>query len=243
MKTLTTLLAHHPYAICGLLLASFSAIALIGASREHRRSLLLSGVLSAPWALSSVLFVPDYWNPERLWGGPVGVEDLVFSYSTGVLAWALPYWRLPAPIPSLQLSAQGVGRLLLCWLAGSLACTTLLSAGARAMPATLASMLILGTALARMRRDLIGPTLRGALGFAGLYFLVLKSLFMAYPVMPGYWNGAGLLGFWLTGVPVDELLWAASFGAVWPLMMTYCLAPPARAASRHVSRSIAVSAD
>ncbi|MDZ7697880.1 MAG: hypothetical protein U5R49_13465 [Deltaproteobacteria bacterium] len=61
----------------------------LGFMKAHRKPLLLSGLLSAPCSLTTFYFVPEYWRPVRLFDLPIGIEDTLFSFSTGIIAWFL----------------------------------------------------------------------------------------------------------------------------------------------------------
>ncbi len=85
------LLSHYSYACASMALAFMAAAALAGAPKDHRRPMLLSGILSAPLALAAPTFVPVYWNPVRLFPYAVGIEDVVFSFSNGAMLWSLAH--------------------------------------------------------------------------------------------------------------------------------------------------------
>jgi hypothetical protein len=97
------------------------------------------------------------------------------------------------------------------------------------MPSALVSMAMLGSMLLVLRPGLLGVSLRGMVRFALLYAITLKLIFVLAPSFVAQWNREALLGL-VGGMPVEELLWAAAFGAVWPAMMAYAFdtAPPRR---------------
>ena len=67
----------------------------------------------------------------------------------------------------------------------------------------------------RLRWQIIG----GAVTFTVLYGLVLAIMDELYPTFyTDYWNLDALSGFWIGGAPVEEYLFAASFGAFWAPM-------------------------
>ena len=84
-----TLAEKYPYLFCSLLLAALGTLGVAVSPRRLRWHTVLSGLLSVPFAFASVLFVPQYWNPVRVLSAPVGVEDLLFSLSTGAIAWLI----------------------------------------------------------------------------------------------------------------------------------------------------------
>lgn len=67
----------------------------------------------------------------------------------------------------------------------------------------------------RLRWQIIG----GAVTFTVLYGLVLSIMDKLYPTFyTDYWNLDALSGLWIGGAPVEEYLFAASFGAFWAPM-------------------------
>jgi hypothetical protein len=56
---------------------------------HHRTPALVSAALCAPSAGFALLFVPAYWHPKLIVAIPVGVEDVLFSFANGGLAWLM----------------------------------------------------------------------------------------------------------------------------------------------------------
>lgn len=212
---------QYPYfvgSICllALFLAGFALF------KEQRKPMLLSGLFSAPFGFASLMFVPDYWNPERVLVFGAGIEDLVFSFSNGGIVWLLgigPFRRKVA----VDLEARRVlrGYVYVC-LAGTVATAVSWRMGLPPMGATLASVFALGLALLLLRIEHLPIFLSGMVGFALLYGAWISVLALIWPHFLGHWNHENLSGFSLAfGVPIEELAWAIGFGGVWPLFMTF----------------------
>ncbi len=88
------------------------------------------------------------------------------------------------------------------------------------MPGTLVSMTLLGVGLLLVRPGLATISLRGMASFLALYVIVLKVSFVLAPAFLEQWNREAMLGY-VGGMPLNEILWAAAFGAAWPAMMAY----------------------
>ncbi len=192
----------------------------MAAFRPQRRLIFLSALLSTPFCLYEIVFIPEYWSPFQE-DKFIGAADFLFSFSTGGIAWMLAAIGIK---PELALSWKP---LLFCRrYAGGAVLGVLFSLflrlmGLKIMTAVLVSIVIGLLVLAWRFRRLRHFALTGGLGFAVFYFLLLKWMFSVSSGFPMQWNTAGLSGLDLWGVPVEEILWAAGFGAIWPRFMTY----------------------
>lgn len=87
-----------------------------------RRCKLWCSVLTAPFALTEPLFVPEYWNPPSLFDlahrTGFDTESLVFSFVIGGLAVA--GYRALAPAPERSFHHRAYGRARHRWHTGAL---------------------------------------------------------------------------------------------------------------------------
>ncbi len=208
-----------------------SAVALVGlvflalATGNRRKFMLWSAALAAPTGLADVWFAPDYWQPDHLVGPNFSVEGVLFSFGNGAilgyLVWPLFRSILTAGdisggppriwFRSLQVMLPGFLVFLLVWdrLGGPLPI----------MQASFSGFLALAVWLGFRRRLHLGIGLLGALMFASIYWV--QTLLWAWfdPNLAAFWPArSAYLGFELpiTGLPGDELLWAAFYGLLWP---------------------------
>ncbi|MCB0632944.1 MAG: hypothetical protein KDD15_24570, partial [Lewinella sp.] len=66
------------------------------------------------------------------------------------------------------------------------------------------------------RPDLKAKIWIGGLLFTGLYFVYFGSLLLVFPnYVDAYWNLTDLTGIKLAGIPLEELMFAFSFGMYW----------------------------
>jgi hypothetical protein len=63
----------------------------------------------------------------------------------------------------------------------------------------------------------------GGPAFGLLYLALLRLSFELAPAFHLQWNWETLSGLVWAGVPVEELAWAITYGAVWPAFMAYVL--------------------
>ena len=66
------------------------------------------------------------------------------------------------------------------------------------------------------RVDLLDGAIKGAAIFSLFYFVFFSAMNWSHPnFVDLYWNNEAISGFRVFGVPVEELLFAATLGALW----------------------------
>jgi hypothetical protein len=219
---MTAFVTDHPYLVANIpvLLAILVAARRLPESGVARL-LVPAGLLCLPSALIAFTFDGDYWSPPRLGDLAIGLEDLIFCFDCGALAWlaaAFPFrqrivsavcWRT-AGIRFTALGLVGGSVIVGCHLAGchsmvgfSLACLT-----------TVVVVLFL-------RAELWPLAITGAVLYTAIHVLSVRVQFSIWPQYSGYWNQGGILGATIAGVPLIEPVWAVIFGASWPMIVGY----------------------
>jgi hypothetical protein len=70
--------------------------------------------------------------------------------------------------------------------------------------------------------DLIPLMVVGTVVFTVLYFVLFLCVLALYPqFVQRYYNLPNLLGIFVVGVPIEELLFAATGGAIWSVAYEY----------------------
>lgn len=192
---------------------------------SHRVGSLLSATLFTPFGLLGAAFVPAYWRPDHQFTfiRGVGVEDFLFCFACGGLCW------IAAAVGSGSRweFGPGVGPFLLrfgCWAIGSLiAVLSAWLAGCGLMPAVVAGFTVSGLVILRQAPHAHRLILPGAVGFAAVYLFVGWLVVTACPRSASFWASQAICGHRVFGLPVEELVWACSFGATWPVVFGYCL--------------------
>jgi hypothetical protein len=76
--------------------------------------------------------------------------------------------------------------------------------------------------IAVVRSDLIPTMLLGALSFTALYFVLFLIVLALFPeFVQRFYTIANLLGKYVLGVPIEELLFAGTGGAIWSVAYEY----------------------
>jgi hypothetical protein len=83
-----------------------------------------------------------------------------------------------------------------------------------------AAFTCVGTAalIAWRRPDLRWQIVGGAITFMAIYTIVLVVMDVIYPDFYDYWNHPELSGIWLMGAPIEEFVFAFTFGLFWAPM-------------------------
>jgi len=188
----------------------------------HRRIGLVSAALSASYSLFAVFFVPAYWEPIQVFRFFVGPEDLLFSFATGGTVWILlagSYYAIPerlcrrtSGIRYAWVTAAFLGGWLVVYLAGL-----------PIMWAALVAGFGLWCFLLARDKAALAVSLRSAANFTIGYTLFVAAILCVSPDFVRSWTASGLFGMSVLGVPLEEMLWAVEFGAVWPLLIAYFL--------------------
>lgn len=214
-------LAEYPYLLAsGLLLVIFAVLFWIG--REHRTLMIFAGLGSAVFSFSSIAFVPEYWNPIRLTGHIVGLEDLVFSFANGGTVWFLATRPVHRQLDLSFCPARFLKRFLAWTLAGVIITAPGGIMGMDPMDNCLIAMVLMGTVLLAINRRNWGMAAMGGLGFLLVYGAVLVLVNTFIPQFAAQWTHERLWGITLFRLPLEEFAWALGFGAVFSLILAHC---------------------
>ncbi len=182
-------------------------------------------LIAAPMALTSILFIPQYWTPPSLFDLDnkirVGIEDVLWAAEVGGMASVVAEILLREKLSAIRKAGRtrhfapfiGVAAVFIAlefWHPGKTIYNTIIAFAVGAV------------VVAYLRRDLVPTMLTGALSFAVLYFALFLFFLFLYPhFVERYYNIPNLLGIYIAGVPIEELLFAATGGAIWSVGYEY----------------------
>lgn len=195
-------LYNYPY-LCGVLALLGICAVELAICQELRRPMLICALLSTPFSLASIACVPEYWNPAMVLPFLPGVEDIIFSFTTGGIAWFSGIWPLrrqitvdfhPTRIICRYLSVMSLGTVLFCLFRLS---------GLGVMSAILVSGLAAGavTIVVGLPRPMYAISVPGVVGFTIPYTLLLSVLTRIAPQSRLQWNSDNLWGPSVLGIP------------------------------------------
>lgn len=194
-----------------------SWLVVYGGFSHYRKIMRWSSWVAAPFGLTECLFFGRYWNPPSLFNSSqivhLDIESVVYCFAIGGIS-AVLYDVLGGPAPQIRplRYSQQMHQFFLAIPA--LVFIPILFGSNQPMLAGVVALLA-GVAA----RWIAHPELRRKTIVGGLLFTVYYGLFLAILglMAPGYlqrtWtHSAGPL---LLGVPIDEFLFAISFGMFW----------------------------
>jgi len=192
--------------------------------KDFRKEMFLVSLSTMPLGLTEPLFVPEYWNPPTLFDlaqkTGFDIESLIFCFAIGGVSSILYNLVFGRKFASLCRVEQDSPRHRWHWL-------ILLS------PVILFVPLVAFTSLNHIYCGIIAmffgaiailicrPDLKIKIWVGGLLFLVLYSIFFfsLMLVLPNYvqhvWNLEKLSGILILDVPIEEFLFAFTFGMLW----------------------------
>ncbi|GIK49824.1 MAG: hypothetical protein BroJett013_25210 [Alphaproteobacteria bacterium] len=202
---------------------SRSWLAIFAVFPQHRRIMLWASLFTAPFGLTEPLFVPEYWSPPSLFDlarrTGFDIESIIFSFGLGGIGAVLYNLLTGNSSGSLADHERLSPRHRLhtaAILAPALAFPILAIFPLNPIFPAIGAMLLGAGAALLCRPDLVRKTWIGAALFIAYYAVFLAGLQLT---APGYiarvWQLNALTGLKIGGVPIEEFLFAAAFGAYW----------------------------
>lgn len=196
---------------------------------DLRKILKVTVPASIPFAATEFLFYPSYWRPKFLFDLAdrigFGIEDVLFVTTLGALTSTLyPFTaRRTTELPAASKHGRELLRRAAIPLLVALVATAAFHVvGVRMIYGCCWVMIGVTLAILAARRDLAAPALAGA----ALTTVVYGSLCLVLAaVIPGIfdlaWNAEQFSNVFVLGIPLEELLYAASSGFVGTVFYPY----------------------
>jgi hypothetical protein len=191
---------------------------------DLRRQTLRISLGTMPLGLTEPLFVPAYWNPPTLFGlahrTGFDLESLLFSFAIGGIVFAA-YGTVFRTTPADSMTEERHDARHRYHLAAVVAAPVvfvlfLVVTGLNPIYAAAVALVAGFVATLYCRRDLWDKMLVSGVLFLGVYFVVFAAFNLAFPgYVAAVWNLAALSGVHLAGVPLEELMFAFTFGLYW----------------------------
>ncbi len=189
-----------------------------------RKEMFWASLFTMPFGLTEPLFVPEYWSPPSLFGLAVktgfDIESLIFSFAIGGIGAVL--YETLVKTRHQKLSKHEMHskrhRFHLLALFSPAIIFLILQMINKFNPIYSASiaMFLGGIAAILCRPDLKKKIWLGGLAFVTLYFGLFIMFNLAYPgLVQRIWNLSAISGILLLGVPLEELMFAFTFGMLW----------------------------
>lgn len=174
--------------------------------------------------LTEPLFVPEYWNPPTLFNlaqrTGFDIESIIFAFSVGGIASIIyeAIFKVKHEIIPLKERLKAIHGLHYLFLFLAPVVIVAFERLTEVNPIYSSSIGMFVGALGAIvcRRDLIQKILFGGTVFLFLYllfFLIFNLIFPGY--VDRVWNLEAISGIRIFGLPVEELLFALTFGMLW----------------------------
>lgn len=189
----------------------------------YRPVMIRASALTMPLGLTEPLFVPRYWDPPSLFDlaqrTGFDIESLIFTFAIGGIGAVLYNVLTRRTLQPLGMRERHRHRHRyhgLALLTPFLAFPIFSLPGWNPIYPAILAMALGAAATATCRPDLTWKTGVGGALFAALYAIFIALLEWS---APGYisrvWDLSALSGIMLTGIPLEEILFAFAFGAYW----------------------------
>lgn len=186
--------------------------------------MLVVSLWTALLGLTEPLFVPSYWNPPSLFDlarrTGFDLESLIFSFAIGGAAFVLYELIFKTRHRTMTEQQRHLARhrfhTIILLSAPVIFVVLLIFTHLNPIYSASLAMLLGGLATWYCRPDLKKKMIVSAFIFLILYFFYFLTLIA---MAPGYveqvWNLKAISGILIFGIPVEELLFAFTFGFIW----------------------------
>lgn len=192
--------------------------------RKARKRMLWASLLTMPFGLTEPLFVPEYWHPPSLFGlahrTGFDIESLIFCFGIGGLGIVL--YDLIFKVEHEEMNAAEKHhhrhRFHIWTLLSPVIIFPLLYVFIdwNVIYSATLSMFLAGLTALWCRPDLKAKIWIGGILFLLFYAVYFLSLAL---LAPGYvekvWTLSAISGIEIMGIPVEELIFAYTFGMLW----------------------------
>lgn len=191
---------------------------------RSKKEMLIVSALTMLFGLTEPLFVPEYWSPPSLFNLAVktgfDIESLIFSFAIGGIGAIL--YEIVFKVRHRRISRHEMHnsrhKYHLLSLFSPVIAFVLLWFLTDLNPIYSASiaMLIGGLSAMVCRLDLKKKIVLGGVMFLVLYFIFFIFFNNLYPyAVESFWNLSALSGILILKVPLEELIFAFTFGMMW----------------------------
>lgn len=193
--------------------------------RNYRAEIRWGTLIATPMALTSLLFVPQYWTPPSLFNLDqkirVGIEDFLWAAAVGGIASVVGELLLKEKLATMRSRPRERHYAPFAVIVALFVGLELWHPD-KTMYNTIIAFAVGAVVIAFLRSDLIPLMLISAVSFTALYFFLFLCLLFLYPdFVRRFYNIPNLMGIYVFGVPIEELLFAATGGAIWSVAYEY----------------------
>lgn len=192
--------------------------------KDKKKEMLTVSLWTSLFGLTEPLFVPAYWSPPSLFNLALrtgfDIESLIFSFGIGGIAVILYEWIFRSRHIVISAKERHLPRhsfhIWTLLSAPAVLVALLVATNLNPLHSSIIAMIIGGLATWYCRPNLKKKMIVSAFMFSALYFFYFLTLIA---ISPGFveqvWNLKAISGILIFGIPLEELLFAWSFGFIW----------------------------
>ena len=192
--------------------------------KDFRSEMLKMSLITMPFGLTEPLFVPEYWFPPSLFdlANKTGfdIESLIFSFAIGGLGTVLYRFVYKINLEAIphkeREHKQHKFHIYVLFTPAIVFLFLAITTNLNHIYCGILAMLLGGITTLYCRPDLKGKIWIGGILFTLLYFLYFGSILLFYPnYIQLYWNLDNLTHILILDIPIEELIFAFTFGMYW----------------------------
>ncbi len=172
---------------------------------------LITGIIGP---ISELWYLQDYWRPETFNGWPIGIEDFLFGFFIGGIS-AVIYEEISGKrfLKTLDKRRHWARYLLLLIAVCFGLFHVLFLFGINSIYCSIITMVLMSLCILFFRRDLLVDSLVSGLFMGAIMFVAYIIFLTLYPeAIHRWWFLHNISGVLVKGIPLEELLWAFSWG-------------------------------
>lgn len=212
----------HPYFFANLPILFIILVIIIRyRHQDYHRVSLLSGLVCLPGSVLGLLHNGTYWNPVRLGGMNLGIEDFMFTFIIGVLTWLCAAFPYRKKITFSFNFNTWIFRFSVIILLFFMISGILWTINMKSLENSLISLFLAFFLLPFIFQKNMKLAISGLLSFIPVYLTIVK---VQYFIWPGYihqWNSTGFLGGEFAGLPSGEIWTAFVLSISCPIFIAY----------------------
>lgn len=209
---------HYAYLIGNLLILFPIWLFLFVYRKDLRKEILIISLIAGiAGPISELWYLKDYWRPEIFTGWPVGIEDFIFGFCIGGIS-AVIYEE----IFGKHFSNRANRKHHWSWFVVPVIALFTIIFNAlffifkiNSIYVSIISFLLIALVIIYFRKDLFWDSLMSGLLTGLLMFLSYLVFLTIFPLaIHKWWMLQNISGVLILGIPLEELLWAFSWGLV-----------------------------
>lgn len=193
-------------------------------NKKSKKEMFYVSLFTMPFGLTEPLFVPEYWNPSSLFNLATktgfDIESLIFSFAIGgigAILYELVFSAKHKKMSKHEMHSKKHQFHLLALFSPVIVFLPLqVFSNLNPIYSAIIAMFIGAIATSLCRPDLKIKILLSGFLFLMLYFLFFLFFNIIYPyAVEKFWNLKELTNILILGIPLEELIFAFTFGLMW----------------------------